>query len=199
MKSLPRSVVVLVMIGLTLAGCGGGSSDGKASPKATAASKATAPSVKPADGKRMSGTGYSVAVPKGWGNPSQQIPGTEQTDLFAADLGDHDGFSSNFNVVRKAGVGTPDLDVLEEQLPDQLPKTQFTSVDVRDRSTIDGEQAMHISFDQTVDANKSVGEQYYVFHDDQIFVVTFSYGTNTSTAERVDTAESILASWKWDS
>ncbi|MET0767573.1 MAG: hypothetical protein ABWY50_08015 [Aeromicrobium sp.] len=202
MRILTRRVAALAIVStLTLAGCGGSDSEGEEAPAKDSTS--AAPSDAPADeaetpsGDTIEGTGYSYAVPEGWSTPEQDIPGTEQTDSFAADLTDTDGFSDNVNVIRLDPAPLDDLDQLEDGLTAELEGAGSKDVTVGDRVEIDGDEAVAISSSQTQAGAEYLTDQFNAIHDGVSYVVTFSFSDTVSEADRQDLAASVLASWKW--
>lgn len=204
MRTLTRRVAALAIVPtLTLAGCGGGSdSDGDApETDSTSSSTSDAPDDdaddSADDGRTVEGTDYSYSLPDGWEVPTQDIPGTEQTDSFAADLTDTDGFSDNINVIRLDPAPVDDLDDLEKGLTDELEKAGSQDVSVRDRTEVDGDETVHIASTQSQQGKQYLTEQYNAIHDGVSYVITFSYSDTVSENDRDDISESILDTWKW--
>lgn len=208
MRILTRRVAALAIVStLTLAGCGGSGSDDespsdtKTSATADATDATDAPDVPDADaaaGDSITGTGYTYAVPEGWAVPDQEIAGTEQTDSFAADLKDTDGFSDNVNVIRLDPAPVTDLDKLEDGLKAELENAGSGDVTVGDRTEIDGDETVTITSVQTQNGKKYLTDQFNAIHDGVSYVITFSFSDTVSKADRDDLAASVLASWKWN-
>ncbi|NRQ48751.1 hypothetical protein [Aeromicrobium stalagmiti] len=201
MRTLSRRAAALtILVTLTLSGCGGsdsgGSSDGGSD---DATSSAPQSDVDPATGDEISGDGYAFNAPDGWEKPSKTIPGTEQSDVFVANLSDSDGFADNVNVVRLDPAPLEDLDPLETALVKELEGVGAEDVTIRDRSEIDGDEAVHIASSLTQQGASYLTEQYNAIHDGVSYVVTFSYSPDVSEADRDETAASVLATWKWAS
>jgi predicted small lipoprotein YifL len=190
MTFLTRSVAVLALVSATLAGCGGNGSD-EARPARTSTAK-------PADGKTISGTGYSIKVPSGWGTPSQGVPGFDP-DAFAADLNDKDGFADNINVITDDTVTRYKGDKLEDAVKAGLVGGKAKEVTVKDRVSIDGEEAVQIEAIFSLNGVKYRTKQYVVAHDNTGYVVTLSFSESVAAAKRDTVGESILATWKWKS
>ena len=208
MRTLTRRVAALAIVStLTLAGCGGGdgeSDDAAESDTTTSAPETTdAPDddtdIDAADGTSVKGDGYSYSVPEGWEVPTQDIPGTEQTDSFAADLTDDDGFTDNINVIRLDPAPVKDLDDLEDALVKELEGAGSKDVTARDRLDVDGDEAVHIASALSQQGSTYLAEQYNPIHDGVSYVVTFSFSDTVSEADRDALAESVLATWKWAS
>ena len=199
MRSLPRHAATLTLLaGLVLAGCGGGDSDDSSGDGGKdAASAAPANGAEPADGDTIKGKGYAFNAPQGWEVPKQEIPGTEQTDTFVADLTDADGFADNINVIRLDPAPIKDLDPLETALIKELEGAGAKDVTAGERLDVDGDPAVHISSKLTQQGASYLTEQYNPIHDGVSYVVTFSFSTDVSQSDRDETAASVLASWKW--
>jgi hypothetical protein len=209
MRSLTRRVAALALVStISLAGCSGSDSGGDDSPSddTTSASpsadeptdEAPEEDVEAPDGDTIQGTGYSFAVPEGWAKPEQDIPGTEQTDTFAADLEDTDGFSDNVNVIRLDPAPIDDLDQLEDGLKAELEGAGSKDVKVRDRTEIDGDETVSISSVQSQNGNNYLTDQFNAIHDGVSYVITFSFSETVSEDDRSALAASVLSSWKWN-
>jgi hypothetical protein len=200
MRSLPRHAATLTLLaGLALAGCGGGDSDGAADgdSKKDTSSAAPASTEDPATGGKVTGKGYSFNAPEDWKKPTQDIPGTEQTDTFVADLTDDDGFADNINVIRLDPAPIKEAGALEKALVKELEGAGAKKVTVRDRIQMDGDTAVHIASEFTQSGATYLTEQYDAIHDGVSYVVTFSFSTDVPQADRAKTAGSVLATWKW--
>ena len=200
---------LVLTVGLALAGCssaggsGGTASSGAAAPasSAPAASEpassepaSSAPAADAATGKTIEGKGYSYTVPEGWDVPSSDV-GTSQADSFAADLKDTDGFSDNVNVVLVDGQATPDQ--IEDQAPTGLKSSGATKVAVRDRTTVAGEETVHVTAVTSANKVKYRVDQFYFPHGSTTYVVTFSFSPKVSEADRDDVSGSVLSTWQF--
>ncbi len=202
MRTLTRRMAALsIVAALSLAGCSSSDgSDGGDTPNADETAATTpAPEVDAAGGDTIEGTGYTYVVPEGWAVPSQTVPGTEQTDTFAADLTDSDGFSDNVNVIRLDPAPIEDIDKLEGALVDELEGAGSKDVTTRGRADVDGEEAIHIASGQEQRGATYLTEQYNAIHDGVSYVITFSFSDSVSEADRDSLAQSVLTTWKWSS
>jgi hypothetical protein len=133
-------------------------------------------------------------VPEGWGIPD--AGDNPQLDSVAADLTDDDGFSDNINVLLSpAGELTPD--VVESAGVSELEQYGATDISVEPRLTIAGAESSHLSAIFSSQGLEYRVEQYYPTNGGQTYVVTFSFSTDVSDADRIAVAESVLASWTW--
>lgn len=196
MRILTRRVAALALVStIALAGCGGSGSDEKAASDPSTSAATT--EAKPADGDTITGTGYTYAAPKDWAVPTEEISGTEQTDSFAANLKDTDGFADNVNVIRLDPAPITDLDKLEDGLKAELENAGSKEVTVGDRTTVDGEDTVSITSVQSRSGKNYLTDQFDVIHGGVSYVVTFSFSDTVSKADRSDLSSSVLASWKW--
>ena len=191
MKSLLRSIAIVAMVVATLAGCGGSGSDDTSEPARTSTAK-------PADGKTITGTAYTFKVPSGWGEQPGGLTGFDP-DAYAADLGDKDGFADNINVIKDDSVARYRGDKLEDAVKAGLDGANAADVTVKDRVTIDGEEAAHIEAIFSLNGIEYRTKQFAVAHDDAGYVVTLSFSKSVSEATRDKVSDSILATWKWHS
>lgn len=191
-----RPAAVISALVLTVAGCGGGSDSDGDSPSKDTETSASVPDADAATGDEIKGKGYTFNAPEGWEKPKQDVPGTEAADTFAADLGDDDGFADNVNVLIQDPSPGELNDDIEKDLTGQLTSAGAKNVEAQDRTTVDGDEAVHISSSQA-NAAQNLSEQYYVVHDDVLYVITTSYSKDVSEDDRTEIDESILASWKW--
>lgn len=199
-----RIAAVTLMSSLALAGCGGsdsGSDSDKSekTPSSSASSTAAAPTsdVEPANGKTITGAGYSYSLPEGWDLPKKKIPGTEATDTFAADLTDTDGFADNINVIKQSTIPPKPIGEFKDELGDQLKAAGGQNVEVKEVGQVAGEESLHISSTQGADKILNLTEQYFVVHDGSTYFITFSHSPDVSEQDRADVAQSVLATWKW--
>ncbi|MET0931250.1 MAG: hypothetical protein ABWX74_17145 [Aeromicrobium sp.] len=198
MRILTRRVAALAIVStLTLAGCGGSDSGGDSGSDSSSSPSSSSDDVDAADGDAIKGTGYTYSVPDGWAVPEQDIAGTEQTDSFAADLEDTDGFADNVNVIRLDPAPLDDLDKLEDGLAAELEGAGSKDVTVGNRTEIDGDETVTITSVQTQAGKEYLTDQFNAIHDGVSYVITFSFSDTVSEADRNDLSSSVLASWKW--
>jgi hypothetical protein len=68
---------------------------------------------------------------------------------------------------------------------------------VNERVTVAGAESAHISATMASDGVSYAVDQYYVSHDDQTYIVTFSFSETVPLEERQQIAESVLVTWAW--
>lgn len=94
-----------------------------------------------------------------------------------------------------AGEVTPDQ--VETQGVQEFKDNGSTDIVVDDRVTIAGSESAHLSGPLSAAGTSYFIKQYYPSHDSQTYVVTFSFSEDTSQADRLAVADSVLASWVW--
>ncbi len=185
-----RDVAAVLVIALSCGGCSGLSSTETDS--SASKSRELGPA---ANGPKIRGTGYVYNVPKGWGLPPQDVPEVE-ADSHVFNLRDTDGFADNVNVVLspspEASVGE-----LEGALPGELAAMGFEDVTVAERVTVAGEETAHVSGRTLSNGKGYQVEQFYLHHDDDAVVVTFSFSRSVKMRARTKVTDAVLASWHW--
>lgn len=198
------AAALLVSAALLLAGCGGQAGDtaasGDAGTSSSSSPSASAPSVEPASGETITGSGYTFSVPEGWAVPDQELPGMNKVDVFVADLTDAsaDGFADNVNVVLSPSPRAVTADEVETlgvtELEEQAGATDVT---VRERTTIAGSESSHLSASVDQQGVTYNVDQFYPANDDQTYVITFSFSPDVTDADRAAVYDAVLASWAW--
>ncbi|MEO6942604.1 MAG: hypothetical protein ABI238_01715 [Terrimesophilobacter sp.] len=151
--------------------------------------------VAPAAGKTVTGNGYTFVAPKGWAEPENSATPTG-VDTFVANLTDTDGFADNLNVLLSpAGQVTPEQ--VESQGVAELQDAGATEVLAGDRVTVAGSESAHLSAGVTSGDSTYQIEQFYLSSGGQTYVVTFSFSSTVSKADRDAVTSSVLATWSW--
>ena len=208
-----RLTAALVLVpGLTA--CGGADPSTDASPAAapsadvsSASPSADASSSKPpsgaasssAAGERLTGEGYSFALPDGWRDATDQFQEYSELIDTGAVNGDQAGqaFSDNVNVLRNADQSELPPAQAEHQFVEELG-TVAKRVEVQPSARVDGVDALHLTGRTVAGKVTALTDQYIAYVDDAYFVVTFSYDSRTPRRERQDEVGSMLSSWAWD-
>jgi hypothetical protein len=189
MKRSPLYAALVLVAGLTLAGCSSGSDGGDA------ASGVPTISAAPATGETVAGDGYGFSLPEGW-TTTDDPSLVGQADTLAYDSADTDGFADNVNVLLSpAGEVTPDQ--VETQGVEEFKDGGSTEVAVDDRIMIAGSESAHLSGPLSSGGADYYIEQFYPNHDGQTYVVTFSFSEAVSDADRAAVTDAVLASWTW--
>ena len=197
MVSVIRTALAVAAV-LACVGCSDSSpssSGTDASSAATSAASSPTPSSTPAVAGEIEGTGYSYDVPEGWGEPKTKVPGFDP-DSFAVDLGDRDGFTDNVNVILSP-AGELSADQIEASAESELSGAGFRDFTLEERVDVAGSESAHVTATGSVnDADYRV-EQFYPTTDGQTYVVSFSFSTSVSAADRAAVADTVLSSWTW--
>jgi hypothetical protein len=188
MKSLSRSIAVLAMLVATVAGCAGSDSGGGS------ATKPGTSTAKHATGDTITADAFSYTVPKGWKE-------TRQSTLLSLAIDPHpvDGFRTSINVVSDDTIVGTHGEELEKAVKKVLTSFNAKDIEIRDRLTIDGEDAVHSSAVMNINGNEYRVEQYGVEHDDAGFFVTLSFSLSIPQKTRDEISGSILSTWTWSS
>lgn len=147
-----------------------------------------------ADGELITGSAYTYNVPDGWGVP-EEMPGFDP-DSMARDLENDEGFADNINVIAAPG-GEITPEQVEEAGVQELEASGAKDVAADERVEIAGVESARLSGGMSLNGVDYRVEQVYATNAGQTYVVTFSFGTDVSDAERDEVVDSVLASWTW--
>ena len=157
----------------------------------------TTPTTPPAEG-RLEGDGYALTLPEGWRDATEQFqdysPLIDSGAVNATQTGQP--FSDNVNVLRNADQAELPLPRVERQFAAEL-RTVASRVRVQERVTIDGVGAVHLTGRTETGDVVALTDQYVGFVGGASYVITFSYGSATPSAQRREEVSSMLASWNW--
>lgn len=192
----------LLLVG-SLAACGDDEpAAAPADPTTTSAEPSESPSEpepEPDDaGDRISGQGYSFAMPEGWEDGTERFQAISPLlDTGAVDTDASQGFADNVNVIRNDSFQEMGLDEAEQQFVAEA-ETVSEDVQVRERTEIGGEAAIHISGRTAAGKAKVRTEQYSLYHEDAWYIVTFSFAENSDDATVDADVTAVLGSWQWE-
>lgn len=184
LRALAAAVLALALVGCAEAEPTESGSESKSRARAAAAK-----------GPKITGTGYTYKVPKGWGRPRQEVPGFD-FDSFALDLRDRDGFADNINVLISP-AGAVELGEAEDAAERELTAVGARRISVEERVTVAGSRAAHLSAVMSMNRRAYAIEQFYPTEGDQTFVVTFSFSRSVTPRGRARVTDAVLASWAW--
>lgn len=202
-----RTAAALTSLALAgaLAACGG--DEPEAAPvgeTTTSASPTESPTEtaseaqEPTDGDRIAGQGYIYGLPEGWEDGTERFQALSPLlDTGAYDSDGSSGFSDNVNVIRNDSFPEMGLEEAEQQFGAEA-STVSEDVQVRDRSEIGGETAIHISGRTAAGKAKVRTEQYSLYREDAWYIVTFSFGEDTPDASMDADVTTVLGSWQWE-
>lgn len=143
----------------------------------------------------IGGSGYAYEVPKGWGQPLQDVPGFD-FDSWAVDFRDNDGFSDNINVILSP-LGEVAVEQVEEAVEGELSASGAEDISVNDRVTVAGKESAHVTATMSINGKGYTIDQFYTTDNDQTFIVTFSFSTSVGADDRAKVTDAVLASWTW--
>lgn len=151
------------------------------------------------DGERLSGEGYTIAMPDGW----RDITASYEDSAFKIDNalkapGDSPaGAGTNINVIREAPEGLPDLQTLEPQLAQQLRSVAKVEPQALEPTEIDGEPTIGQTATGTSAQGKLTFVQLFTIHDGALYSITLTSAPKSADAAR-NALDGVLASWSWE-
>lgn len=198
-------VLATVSATLLLAGCGllPGQETTTAPPTpatTSATSEAATTSDTPSDqptqaGDRISGEGYSYAIPDGWEEATDEVKKSQPlVDTAVMNPEAQDNFRDNVNIVTATNSELAP-DAVERSLVRELEgNDKFEDVTAQDRVQIDGVEAAQVwSKMKGMDFNTV---QFATFRDGRSYVVTYS--SSAPHAEASERAQEFLQGWSWE-
>lgn len=149
----------------------------------------------PATGDRVTGEGYSYAVPDKWADATTEMK-KEQPLVDTAVMSTEavDSFRDNVNVVPATNSETS-ADDLERSLVNELSgSSDFEDVTAKDRVQIDGVEAAQV-WSQIKNASFST-VQFVCYYEGRTYVITYS--GHADHAEASQQALDFLDGWRWE-
>lgn len=200
-----RLAAALIAPVLALSACGGSEDSSPADPatssdstESDAGGDTAALTTEPATGEEFSDDAFTFNAPEGWETPPGDL--APQALVFAADVGDSDGFADNVNVVAENQLASiDDLDDRAAAAKAGLEGADAKEIKVGDPIELDGEPAVTITSLFNLNGNEYRTWQYAATRGEDGFVVTFSFSKDVSAADQQKIAESVAASWSWAS
>lgn len=194
-----RLAALLAAMLLALAGCGGSDDDDGGAAGTTTAQETTAADGEGggASGDRVSGEGYSFAVPEGWTDETEQFSGSAVNIDLAVAAESADGFASNINVIRETPPGDPSLDDVVSTFREQLESVIARDISDAMDSELDGDEAKTYTYAIGAEEGPARrGRQVVTLHDGAVYTITF---TSLDDAFAADEAafQAALDSWTW--
>jgi hypothetical protein len=142
----------------------------------------------------ITGAGYSYSVPVGWGVPENVPAGA---DSFAMDLAAPAAVPGTVTVVASP-TGVITADDAESLGVTGLEGQGATNVVAQDRVTVAGSESAHITASIAGNGLELALDQYFLTHDDQTYVVSFSSSASVPEGDRARSNASVLTSWVWN-
>lgn len=207
MKSLVAAAVVAVALPLSAA-CGSSADVAKSDPTTTATptdSTTSAPTTTPpttADASsRVSGVGYSFAIPAEWEDTTASLKAQNPKLDVAVGQKDASTFRTNFNVViGSATTATIEKDsvALHKEAAAELRSYTKAAVKPLPNVMIDTEAAIGQTSTFTSSGTSVTFLQYVAVHNGKAYPVTMTFATSNAD-DAAKTLTGILASWHWTS
>lgn len=220
MRAKKTLLLLPLALVLALAGCSSDSEAGTASSKKTSTTEAAAESTEAsgestaaavtseeADGEASAaadgasaadgaivGSGYTYSVPEGWGQNEDTAALAGSADTLAIDLAATGTFANNVNTIVSTGEFTPEM---FEASSSELESAGATDIAVGDRVMLDGVEAGHLTSTMTQSGVTYLVEQFAAARGGVTYIVTFSFATDSTEAERSDAINIVLGSWTW--
>ena len=190
---MTRLLIVLSLLAILAAGCGGDESDGGSD----GGSKATPEPAAKSDGPTSKGTGYTLQTPEGYQDLEDRFKDSAvKVDLAYAD-GGASGFATNIVVIREGAGGASLDDVMETfkgQAEGQADDAGISEIEDRE---LDGTEAKTYAFTRREKANGKVRQRQVVtVKDDAIYTITWSAAADEFEDQEA-TLDGILDSWRW--
>jgi hypothetical protein len=187
----------LALSALLVSGCSDldqSSADPSPTPSPTGAAL---PTDDPTEGIDVEGTGYSLTVPSGWAETTDQVKARyRQVDASAGDTAVTGGFADNINVIvsdkRRIRTQRKAERILREDLG-QVGRR----IRIEEPGELDGETAYHATARLKVGRIRVRTSQYFAKHDDTWYLLTFSYGPQTEPETEAEEVQAMLDSWSW--
>lgn len=202
MRKLAQVTTALVLAAVVLGGCGDDDADGG---DASTSEPTSTPSDtvedtdwgKPATGPAITGDGYTYRVPKTWADVTKRAKAMQSSvDSAASEKAATDGFADNISVGYQSSDAS--LEDLEASIRREL-RSLVEDLESMPPVTIDGEEALRHRGPAASAGTKYYLEQFATLKDDQIAIITFSFGRSVAAGERDALVASVMASWNWTS
>lgn len=213
-KTLVAAAVAAVLLPLT-ASCG--SSEDVADDPTTSTTPSDTPTTEPTtapattptspptsstptdDGSRLTGMGFSFAIPEEWEDITASLEeDNPQLDVAIGEK-DADTFRTNFNVVTASATTATiedDSDALRQEAAKELKTVTKADVTSLPDRTIDGEAAIGQASTLDASGNSVSFVQYVAIHEGKAYPVTMTFATSNA-ADAKATLAGILDSWQW--
>ncbi|CAA9326441.1 MAG: hypothetical protein AVDCRST_MAG29-777 [uncultured Nocardioidaceae bacterium] len=198
-RALGAAMAVVAL--LAAGGCGSTSED-TASDSASTSEAPTedAPSEEEsttAEDGAVQGDGYTLSVPEGWTDLSEEaadVPELAMADLAYGDTSER-GFASNLNtIVTPADGDTVDDPGVRAQLADQVEQALNVRPEPIADVEFDGEKG--IGQTATVRRPDVILMQYVTVHEDKVYTLTVTLSA-ARAAESEELVAGVVDSWQW--
>ena len=196
-RRLLAGALPLAFSALLVSGCGVFDQSSPTPSTAPSPTSAALPTDDPTQGVDLEGTGYSLTVPSGWAETTDQVKVRyRQVDAAAGDTAVTGGFADNVNVIVSDKRRIRTQRKAERILSRELGLVG-RNVQVQEPGELDGEVAYHATARLKVGRIKVRTSQYFAKHKDTWYLLTFSYGPQTEPATEAEEVQAMLDSWSW--
>lgn len=203
MKTLGRTLSILAVSALVLAGCGeetGGSDDD--STPTTTESPTPSPdptddtTVDPPDGDTVTGNGYSFVLPDGWIDATAEFQDqTGQIDSAAREEVPTEDYSNNVNII---ATPIPQEFTTQELLDQQLSELQgFGEIEDSGITQFAGEEASYAVLPTNQEGVEYRVHQLFVQREGTVYVMSFAFRLSTDNTEASDIIAQIESGFAW--
>ncbi len=171
------------------------------SPSTPTTESSSTPPPTTANGNRLSGTGFSIAIPTDWEDITASLKANNPQLDIAIGEKNASAFRTNFNVVQ-GNVTTAtierDSEAIRREAASELKSVTHAVVNPLADRTIDGDPAIGqtSSFEST--GTSVTFLQYVAIHNGKAYPVTMTYASSNA-AKAKPLLDTILGSWQWTS
>jgi hypothetical protein len=180
---------------MTASACG--RSNSKPSSNGAGEGTQTAQSSVTAAGPLIRGTGYSFHAPPNWRDVTSVGNRPAAVDRAAASTKSVHGFPSSVNIVlSRGGLDEAALSTMASNLEKSMRATAPRYV-MRQNTKIAGLTAKHLSGLRSTSSKHYWLEQFIVGRTQHTYVITFTFSSRLTRAQRNDVIGSVFAGWQW--
>lgn len=141
---------------------------------------------------RSAGEAFSITAVGGWLDVTSQVE--QEVEIALRDDEMSDEFFTNLVVASEDPIG--DLEQSIEAAAEQVAGATDGGYELIDSMEIDGEEAFGFLLTRTTTGVEVAQTQWWVEHDDRLYVATFSSAKTQQEAQR-PVMEQLLSSWSW--
>lgn len=150
----------------------------------------------PATGPELSGTGYTLHLPRGW--TQQDTHGLPGLDALALSDTITDGVKPSLNIMDAPSKHVPDADA-QTVGRDELDQEGYTTITLGAPVEVAGHNAVHLSGRRTVSGTALAEELFVVSSRTKTFLVVFTMPGSVNDRQLTQLTDSVLGTWAWGS
>ncbi len=154
-----------------------------------------------ADGNRVTGTGFSIAIPTDWEDITASLKANNPQLDIAIGEKNASTFRTNFNVVQgntTTATIERDSEAIRREAAAELKSVTHALVTPLPDRTIDGDPAIGQTSSFEATGTPVTFLQYVAIHNGKAYPVTMTYATSNA-AKAKPLLDTILGSWQWTS